>query len=164
MERQLIHTVVDPTVRHDNHLPRCCMRMAGGLHPRDRWSCPPWLIAGGNTPAQSPLSGRGEQARTEGLAPPPGPGNASALRPSPPRVAPYLLIGKKTSTRNNSIGHSALFATFLGVLGQHGCPFTTRMSHWIARALGSTNKARKIVFFGSSACETPTPFTQTTFP
>ena len=27
MERQLIHTVVDPTVRHDNHLPRCCMHM-----------------------------------------------------------------------------------------------------------------------------------------
>ena len=37
---------------------RCCMRMAGGLHPRDRWSCPPWrpaggLIAGGNAATQS---------------------------------------------------------------------------------------------------------------
>ena len=96
--RQLIYTVVDPTVCHDNHLPRCCMRMAGGLHPRARWSCPLWrpaggLSAGGNTPAQSPLPGRGEQARTEGPAPPPGPGNAGALRPSPPRVAPYLLNG-----------------------------------------------------------------------
>ena len=26
---RLIHRVVDPTVRHDNHLPHCCMRMHG---------------------------------------------------------------------------------------------------------------------------------------
>ena len=91
-KRQLIHTVVDPTVRHDNHLPRCCMRMAGGLHPRTRWSCPLWrpaggLSAGGNTPAQSPPSGRREQARAEGLALPPGPGNTCALRPTNLRLA-----------------------------------------------------------------------------
>jgi len=41
-----------------------------------------------------PASGRREQARTEGLAPgvPPGPGNTCALPPSPPRVAPYLIL------------------------------------------------------------------------
>jgi len=35
----------------------------------------------------------GEQARMEGLALPPGPGTR-ALRPPPPRLAPYLLAGQ----------------------------------------------------------------------
>jgi hypothetical protein len=35
---RLIYTVVDPTVRHDNHSHiAACACMAGGLHPRDRW-------------------------------------------------------------------------------------------------------------------------------
>jgi len=44
------------------------------------------LIAGGNASCQStqsPPSGRREQAGTEGLALPPGPGNTCALRPRP---------------------------------------------------------------------------------
>jgi hypothetical protein len=68
-----------------------CMHYHGGLHPRDRWSCPPCrpageLIARGNATTQSPRSGRREQARMEGLAPPLGPGDTCALRPRESRL------------------------------------------------------------------------------